>query len=881
MIRRFPLAVLALAVLAAPVHAAPARPSPRAPALSPSGAPVTPESFLGFRVGADRKLADYGQIVRYFGALARSSDRVLLDTLGTTTLGRPLVMAVISSAANLRDPDRWREVTRRLADPRGLSQDEAERLIGEGKVILLITCSIHSTEIGASQMAMEWAWDLATSEDPQVLQQLDDVILLLVPSLNPDGTDLVVDWYRKYLGTQYEGGRMPWLYHHYAGHDDNRDWFMLNLAETRLVNRVLHHTWFPQVYLDEHQMGQTAPRIFVPPYADPVTPLVHPLQWRLTDLIGTSMAWRLEQARKQGVIYEYLFDAYWPGGTKNTACLKNVIGLLTELASCRVATPVFVDANELSGGAKGLPDYRLQHNFPNPWPGGTWRLRDIVDYELIASNSLLETCSRHRAEILRAFYEMGLEATERGRSEAPYAYVVPPLQGDPAAARRMIEILRENGLEARRAEEDFTAADGRRLPKGSVVFLAAQPYRSFLLEMMERQRYPEVRQSPDAKDIFRPYDVTAWTLPLMMGVSYARVDAPFEARLPVLQGEPWPAGRVRGPAQACWAVPATSSAAVPFVNRLLANGIKVERALQSFTADGLAFAPGAFLVRADDLPEARAAGYRPEVDLAGLAAWPAVTRVPLRAPRIGLYKPWLASEDEGWTRFVLDQNGFRYTSLDNAALKAASLNARFDVIVLPDVRKDIIVDGRRKAEDGPVYQEPMPPPYAGGIGKEGVANLKDFVEQGGTLVCLSASAALPLEEFNLPVRDVVAKAKPGEFSVPGALVNLRVDNAQPLGFGLPEQCVAFCTGGPVFATSPPGAGTGRAVVARYPEYKDQVVESGWAEGTALMTGRAAVVDAQLGRGRVVLFGPRVQNRAQMVGTFKFLFNALYSSVTER
>ena len=869
------LALLVLALFFSSAPASPASPVSPAPAPPAGAREITPESFLGFPVGADRKVADYGQINRYFEALDRASDRVALDTLGRTTLGRPLVMAVISSPANLRGQERWRSLARQLADPRGLPPEEAERLISEGKVILLVTCSIHSTEIGASQMSMEWAWDLATSEDPDVRRQLDDVILLLVPSLNPDGTDLVVDWYRKYLGTPFEGGRMPWLYHPYAGHDDNRDWFMLNLAETKLLNGVLHHTWFPQVYLDEHQMGQTAPRIFVPPYADPVTPLVHPLQWRLTDLMGTDMALRLEQARKRGVIHSYLFDAYWPGGTKNTACLKNVIGLLTEVASCRVATPVSVDPNELSGGAKGLPDYRAQASFPNPWPGGRWRLRDIVDYELIASNSLLETCSRRRAEILRAGYEMGLEATARGRSEPPYAYIIRPDQRDPAAAQRMIEILRENGLEARQAAEDFVTSEGRRFPKGSVVFLAAQPYRPFLLEMMERQRYPEVRQSPDAKDIYRPYDVTAWTLPLMMGVNCTRTDGAFEAKLPVLDGAPWPMGRAHGQAGACWAVPAASSAAVPFVNRLLARGVKVEWAMQPFTADTLAFPPGTFLVPAEALPEAHAAGYEPEVDLFGLAARPAIQLGTLRSPRLGLYKPWVASEDEGWTRLVLEQNGFRYTSLDNAAVKTRKLRARFDVIVLPNLPKDIIVEGRRKPEDGPAYQEPLPPPYAGGIGKEGVAGLKEFVEQGGTLVCLSASSALPIEEFNLPVRDVTAKLKPAEFSVPGALVNLRVENTLPLGFGLPEQCVAFCTGGPVFATSVPGSGSGRVVVARYPSYEDQVVASGWAQGAELMTGRAAVVEVDLGSGHVVLFGPRVQHRAQMVGTYRLLFNALY------
>ena len=847
-----------------------------------AAAPPSPEAFLGHPVGADRKLAGYGRIVQYFEALDAASDRVELRKLGKTTLGRDLVMAVISSPANLRDAERHRATARRLADPRGLDPEEASRLIRDGKVTLLVTCNIHSSEIGSSQMAMEWAYRLATSDDPKVVRWLDDVILLLMPSINPDGTDMIVDYYAKYAGTAWEGGRLPWIYHHYAGHDNNRDWYMLNLPETRIVNRVLHHEWFPQVFLDEHQMGATTPRIFVPPYADPATPLVHPLQWRLNDLIGTAMALRLEQQGKSGVINSYAYDAYWPGGTKNTACLKNVIGLLTEVASCRIATPVYVDPNELAGGRKGLPEYRAQMNFPNPWPGGWWRLRDIVDYELIASNSLLETCSAYREELLRAFYEMGQDAVGRGEREAPFAYVVPFAQRDPAAAAKMVEILRENGLEAEVADQPFTLGEYGVFGAGSVVFKAAQPYRAFLIEMMERQRYPEVRQGPDTKEIFRPYDVTAWTLPLLMGVSWTRVDRPFVAPTSPWRQSPWPAPRVEGDGSAGWIVRASSDDAATLANRLLARGVRVERALESFVANALEFAPGDFIVSGTNAALATKLADSLVVELFGLSDPPAMRRAPLRAPRIGLYKPWAASMDEGWTRLVLDRHGFKYTSLDNAALQRKGLESRYDVIVLPDVEKSVIVDGKPKSEDGSVaYFEPLPPPYAGGIGKDGVAALKSFVEGGGTLVCLTSSSDLALEEMGLPARNLVAKAKPTEFSLPGTLVRIEVDPTHPLGFGMPPEAVAYSTGGPVFATSVPGANVARDVVARYPDYADQVVASGWGDGLERMTGKGAVIETGLGKGRVIMFGPRVQHRGQTVATYKLLFNALLRARPEK
>ncbi len=839
-------------------------------------APPSPEAFLGFRVGADRKLADYGQIVRYFEALDRASDRVSVRSLGESTLGRKLIVAAISSETNLRDAERYRDVARRLADPRGLSEQEARRLVDEGRVVLLVTCNIHSSEIGSSQMAMEWAHDLATSDDPKVKRWLDDVILLLMPSINPDGCDMIVDYYRKYLGTPWEGGRLPWLYHHYAGHDNNRDWFMLNLAETRLVNRVLHHEWFPQVFLDEHQMGPTTPRIFVPPFTDPLTPLVHPLQWRLTALVGVNQALRLEQAGKTGVIDSYAYDAYWPGGTIHTAALKNVVPLLTEVASARIATPVYVDPNELGGARKGLPDYKQQMNFPNPWPGGWWRLRDIVDYELIASNSLLETCSSYRREILQGALEMARAAVERGRQEAPYAYLVPPGQHDPHAAAQLVDILREGGLEAHRARAAARTADGREFPAGSIVFLAAQPYRGFLMEMMERQRYPEVRQGPDTREIYRPYDVTAWTLPLSMGVSWARVDQAFGAYLEKLTETPWPAGAVVGEGAAGFALDAASNQAARAANHLLLRGVRLERALQGFQVGDRRFAPGAFIVPITAAPLLDELVRAVRVTLVRLPELPHVDRVPLRAPRVGIYKPWAASMDEGWTRLVLDRHEFKYASLDNTAMKQRNLRSRVDVVILPDDDKNVIVEGRPKPEEGqPQYFEPLPPPYQGGIGKEGVEALKEFVEQGGTLICLASSCALPIEEFNVPVRNVVDKLKPVDYSLPGTLVNLEVDPSQPIGFGMPERCAAYYTTGPVFATSIPGAQVDRSVAARFPQYPDQIVASGWAAGTQLMTGRAAVVETRRGKGRLVLFGPRVQHRGQTQGTFKMLFNAIF------
>ena len=356
-------------------------------------------------------------------------------------------------------------------------------------------------------MAMEWAYALATANDAETKRRLDNVVLLLVPSLNPDGENMITDYYRKYLGTRYEGGRLPWLYHHYVGHDNNRDWYMLTQMETKELNRAVYREWYPQVWVDEHQMGTDGPRMFIPPFADPLDPTVNPLIWREANLIGTNMAFRLEQQHKSGLIYGYSFDAYWLGGTRNTGWWKNVTGLLLETASARIASPAHIEPTELHGGQKGLVEYKPTINFPNPWPGGTWRMRDIMDYERIASDALLEIASNYRDDLLRDIVNRAKTAITWGGTTA---YRIPHNQRDWPTAQFMAAILLEHGVEVQQADN------------GDYWISMAQPYSKFVAELLEPQRYPEVRLQP-GKEILRPYDVATWTLPMAMGVTVEKV----------------------------------------------------------------------------------------------------------------------------------------------------------------------------------------------------------------------------------------------------------------------------------------------------------------------------------------------------------------------
>ncbi|MBI5711182.1 MAG: hypothetical protein HZC42_12920 [Candidatus Eisenbacteria bacterium] len=814
----------------------------------------SPSEYLKMPIGADRVVADYRQIRAYFAELDRLSPRVQVENLGKTTLGEDLVMAMISSEANLARLPRLKEIAHRLADPRGLSDADLDALVREGRAFVLVTCNIHSTEIGASQMAMEWAHALATANDAETLRRLDQVVLLLVPSLNPDGQIMETEWYRKYLGTRYEGGRMPWLYHHYVGHDDNRDWFMLTQKETQAMSRAVYHEWFPQVWLDEHQMGSTGPRLFLPPYSEPVAPEIHPLVWREVNLIGAQMALRLEQARKSGVIYGYAFDAYWPGGTKNTAWFKNVAGLLTELASARFASPLYVDANELAGGRKGLVEYEAQTNFPNPWPGGWWRLRDIMDYERIASDALLGTCAERREDVLR---DMAARARASIAPAAPgEAFRLPRGQRDWATALRLAALLVEHNVET------YESADG------DLWVPLAQPYGAFVREMLGTQRYPEVKLVP-GPEIVRPYDVAAWSLPLMMGVTVERAALPAGARpyVPAAAGAAAPSGA---------AALAPGAEAARALNAALRSGGHVSLARAATVLDGTTWPAGtAFLDRAAAAAAAKA--LNPGVTLAPIAGAPAGGAV-LAAPRVALYKPWAVSMDEGWTRFLLERYGFEPATLDNAAIRKGGLRTRFDAIVLPDVAKEIIATGRPKHEEGAMaYFTELPPEYAGGLDTTGARALRQFVEAGGTLVALASSCAYVTEQFNIPVVNTLAAAKPETFACPGSLLRASVQGDHPVTFGLPREVALFVDQPIAFQTAPPAPELDRWVLATYPDDPRTLLLSGWIRGEELLTRRAAAVALTYGKGRLVLLGFRAQHRAQTDATFPFLFNALYWS----
>jgi hypothetical protein len=827
----------------------------------------SPEAFFGFRMGADTELASWPRIRQYFEQVAAASDRVELIDVGPTTDGSRLIGAVVSAPENVARLDAIKAANRRLADPRTLAPEEARALAATQKAVLVIGASIHATEIGATQAANELLHTLATTEDAQLLTALRDVVIILLPSLNPDGHVLVVDWYQKNKGTPFEGAAMPWLYHKYVGHDINRDAFMMNMSENRSLARFFYTEWHPQVFLTMHQMGTRGPRFFVPPNYDPIDPNYDPLIWRTSGLLGHAMALRMEEDGRSGVVQNAMYDYYWPGYEDSAPLGHNTVCLLTEVASARVASPIHVSLAELQGTPRGLPEYRTQVNFPNPWPGGLWTLRDIVEYDLSAAYGLITGVARYRQEIVQNFYTMGRRAVERGRAGGPFAFVIPRTQHDPHAAAKLENLLIDGAVELHRANASFTAG-GETWPAGTDVILMAQPYRAYAKTLLERQDYPVRRLAPGVA-AERPYDVAGWTLPYQMGVDVITIDKPFElpplTRVERATIEPLQVTGDTRPGH--YVIEARGNGGSLAVNRLLAAGLK-----PAWRADGSVLVP-----QSRGTPELVAAIAR---DL-GLPVTARRGRMgagvtPIARARVALYKPWMDNIDEGWTRWLLEQYEFPYANIADADVRRGNLRAQYDVVILPDANAERLLAGHPPGS--------LPEPYTGGLGSEGAAALRAFVEAGGTLVALDSSAALAISTLGLPIKDVAQGTTPSEFFCPGSIVGLELEPANPLAFGMEPRTAAFFAYSSAYdITAPPttdghtGASGQPAVdiVARYPARG--VLMSGWLEGERVIAGRAAVVSARVGLGRAVLIGFRAQHRAQAHATFRLLFNAIHTS----
>ncbi|MEW6128137.1 MAG: M14 family metallopeptidase [Acidobacteriota bacterium] len=876
-----------------------------------------PREVLGFEVAEDRKLADWGQVTDYFKKLDAASARVELRELGQTTLKRPFLVAFISSEANIKNLGRIQENQRKLADPRLITSNaERQRLISETPAIVAITCSIHSTEVVATQMSMELAYRLASEQSKATREILDNVLLLLVPSVNPDGIDIVNHWYHKTLGTKYEGTSPPELYHHFTGHDNNRDWFMLTQVETQMLSKLFWTEWFPELVYDVHQQGSNGSRMCVPPFFDPHNPNIDPLIVRQTGTIGMRMATRLQAAGFKGIVTNSTYDMWWHGGLRSAPYYHNAIGILTEAASVRLGTPIEIRREQLRSPTRGLPNPLVTAtNFPEAWEGGWWRMRDIANMELITTRAALEEAALHREELIGNFVGIAERAIEAGKAQSPYAYVIPAEQHDKPTANQMIDILLKQGVEVHRAKNEFEI-DGKKYGAGSYVVMLAQPYRANVKCLFEAQKYPDRRLYPGGP-AEPPYDVAGWTLPMQMGVNYVEASKRFDADLQKIGEDDLlemiapvnPADKqavVKGRSKGIY-IPSTSNGAYVLVNAMFDVALSLSsiphnkilnwRLKKETIIDGKTYPLGSFVFN----PLTSTVSQQPKNNKKSPQPNPQATldmnsiAEPIARPRLALYKSWTGSMDEGWTRFVLEQFHFDYKSLFDAEIRGGNLRDKFDVIILPDMSAAQIINGNRKGS--------LPDEYTGGIGEEGVAALKAFVEAGGVLICFDSSSELAMQKFNLPVKNALAGLASDQFYAPGSIFRAVIDTTHPIAWGMPAEADVYFTasrrGGfgddaqPDANRNPqatpqeperPRAPQVRAlafeitdptkvrVVARYVD--GNPLRSGWLLGPQYIAGKNALVDVSLGKGRVVLFGFRPQHRGQTWGTFKLIFNSI-------
>ncbi len=840
----------------------------------PAQSVTPPEKFFGFRLGADRKIARWDRMVEYYAVLEKESGgRLKVVRMGPTTMGNPFLLVIVSSAANIADLERLRLTNLAISDPRGRSEQEIRSLVGRGKAVVCQSMSLHASEIGGTQMAPELAYDLLTRNDEETRRILDNVILLMIPSFNPDGAIMVADWYQKNLGTQYEGSDLPWLYHKYAGHDNNRDAFQTNLVESQYMAKIMFRDWAPQAYVDHHHMGSYGARIYVPPYAEPIRPHADPLVWREMSWYGSHIAYKEEEAALSGVINMAQYSGWGHFGFHWITPFHNIAGMLTESASAKLATPLFIHPDQLRGAVRDMPSYEPQTTFPNPWPGGWWRLRDIVDRQKTSAWAILDLAARNRETVLWNAYLKARRQIERGMEGRPAAYVIPSAQHDRLTALKLVDKLLGQGIDVQQTAKDFTTSTGMTYAAGSYVVSLAQPKMGVIRYLLGRTRYPdnEWTRGRDGSPM-RPYDMATDTMFEFMGVRVDPADEAVKTELRPVSGSVIPAGKVASGA-AAYVLDGRLNDSFRAVNLLLDKGIAVRRADRA----GNDFRAGDFIVPAGSGAVLAAAAKDTGVDFTGLKADITQGVHELKRLRVGMYQRYRGGNiDEGWTRLLLEQFGFPYTTIMDADIKKGGLNDRFDVIILPDDSTSAITGERPsgdRAERFARMEEEVPPEYRSGIGKEGTEALKTFAQKGGTLVTLGGASNFAIEKLGVSVRNVTANRNSKEFWCPGSTLRARFENTSPYAYGMPKEGLVLHLGNtPAFEITPNSHNERYEAIVRYAG--SELLESGWLIGESTLANKAAMVVARYEKGRVVLFGIRPQHRAQTHGTFKLLFNTL-------
>ncbi len=844
-----------------------------------------PEEHFGFVPGSDYNLFTYEELTDYLMKLDKASPMVKMVENGQSPMGKKMYIVFISSEKNINNLEKLREINRELALNPGLTESKQAEYVRDGKVFFLATLSMHSTEVAPSQAAPQIAYNLVTSGDPLVKKYLDDVVYMMVPNHNPDGMDFVVENYKKYKGTQYEGASLPRVYHKYVGHDNNRDFISLTQEDTRAIARIYNLDWFPQVMVEKHQMGSTGIRYFVPPAHDPIAENVDGELWTWTGVFGTNMLRDLTNAGLTGVGQKTIFDMYWPGSTE-TCIWKNVIGMLTEAASAREASPVYIEPNELQASGKGLSEYEKSINFPVPWPGGWWRLGDIVKLEIESTFSVIKTASLMKNDILKFRNEVCKREVEKGRTEPPYYYVIPARQADQSEFIRLVRLMEEQGVDGFRLASDYTL-NGINLRAGDIVYPLAQPFRAFVKEVMEKQVFP-VRHYTPGGDVIRPYDVTSWSLPLHRGIASHEItvrDIAFEAALKPLEGNYNPLQKnYKLPA----IFPATSNGS--FMAAIIASGegLSISRLIQEVRLNDRVYGKGSFVIQGRDEALLNRLAQETCTEPGYVSEPGKLSMTEVSIPRIALVETYFSDMDAGWTRYLFDTYKLPYTVLRPDEFEKTDLAGEYDIIIFPGTSKTMLMNGK-PSSDGGAYMGNYHPDYQKGMGKKGFEKLLLFINKGGRVISWGQSTDLfagmlevtdgeTTEEFVLPFSNVADQARRDGLSIPGSLVRVQLKQDHPLTYGMPAETGVFYRGAPLFSTTVPRFDMDRRVIGAFPE--KNILMSGYCENEEIISGKPAMIWIKKGKGELILYAFNPQFRASTQATYKLLFNAVFLPPSE-
>jgi len=843
-----------------------------------------PEKHFGFKPGTDRMLFDYEDLISYLQKLDFASPRLKLVEIGKSPMGRKMYIAFISSRENIKNLDNLKEINRKLALDPNIPESERDSMLNDGKVFFLATLSMHSGEVGPSQSAPLIAYDLVTTDDPRILEWLDNVVYMMVPCHNPDGMNMIVNHYKKYKDTKYEGSSMPGVYHKYVGHDNNRDFITLSQDDNRAIARIYNSEWYPHIMVEKHQMGSQGPRYFVPPMHDPIAENIDESVWNWTWILGSNLITDMTKEGLAGVSQHYLFDMYWPGSTE-TCLWKNVIGILTECASVKYATPIFIEPTELKASGKGLSEYKKSINMPLPWPGGWWRLTDIIEYEVVSTMSIIKTASLYRQDILEFRNDLCRKEVLKGKTKPPYYYILPLKQHDESEFVNLVNLLKEHGVYVYQLTAPYTFG-GKTFNQGDIVIPLSQPFRAFIKEVMERQHFPVRHYTPEGK-IIMPYDITSWSLPLHRGVKAIEMNSRLEAFESSLKEIQDTFSLRKETPDNFWAAVFTVNNNESFKAAFLALklGLKIDRLEEAKNFGELEVPKGSFVVyhESKKKPKMKQLINKMKVSPIILKEPVEIEAATLRMPRIALVETYLHDMDAGWTRFIFDTYDMPYKVVHPGDFEKTDFAKDFDVVIFPDADKSILMSGKLKSDEQ-YYISSYPPEFTKGIGKEGMAQLMTFLDNGGIIVSWGSSASLFLgtleikrekdiiEEFQLPVQDNSKKLQKEGLNCPGSLVKIFLLDDHPITLGMQSEIGVFSRGRPVFTTSIPNFDMDRRVIGKFPE--KNILLSGYCEKEEKMGNQAGLVWLKKGKGQLVLFGFNPQFRASTNVSFKLMFNSI-------